>query len=574
MEEIDVFSSPPLVKSKGYNLDYLEMCDDPNFNPFETKNKVVNVVMKIIADNSHATNGHDLIAKHEEELCYSKLPEEASSALVHIRREQPLSPANLLVEEWPQLSDCIVSKPAASTTPVKLEDLEKEDSPPSPAVGKPVLSRETLDDPNFDPFGTKSKISNDILISSPTAAMSPHPIRNTREADCQLLPAANLSPVTLRPSATPKTVKFCEDPPTKISPLPLLETTSEDRIEFLLNKIKSMKQASDLAECSPLSQSDCSFSLPSNLCLPELSLDSDDLPSAGVLGMEYTMDTNCSMIDKDKSVLASHGGDLEVTNMAATELQMKSILASQGGDFLITSGNVEASSIMENSSSLSNMTSENLSHLVLQHEAKLLEKDKQLAAVGHQILERQGEIEKLRWDLASLEEGNGQMMTIVGEFEKTISQIIEEKEKETVCYEMEREKTETERNQILEEIQAVERAFLDLHKKYERTKQVIGTFKFNEDILKTTAHGLCSRFQKGEERYELLKTHAETKLEEANTRLGEVKRSRAAEIAKLTALLKKSEMGVASLERVADEKNRENQELTSICDELISKVGY
>ena len=122
-------------------------------------------------------------------------------------------------------------------------------------------------------------------------------------------------------------------------------------------------------------------------------------------------------------------------------------------------------------------------------------------------------------------------------------------------------------------MQAVERAFKDLHKKYERTKEVINVFKSNEDVLKTTVTGLCNRYKKGEERYDLLKTHAETKLEEANTRLGDVKQSRASEIAKLTALLRKAEMGVVSLERQVEQKNRENQELTTICDELISKVG-
>ena len=73
--------------------------------------------------------------------------------------------------------------------------------------------------------------------------------------------------------------------------------------------------------------------------------------------------------------------------------------------------------------------------------------------------------------------------------------------------------------------------------------------------------------------FSLLEPAAETKLGEANIRLDEVKHSRASEIAKLTALLRKSEMGVASLEREVEQKNRENQELTTICDELISKVG-
>ena len=63
-----------------------------------------------------------------------------------------------------------------------------------------------------------------------------------------------------------------------------------------------------------------------------------------------------------------------------------------------------------------------------------------------------------------------------------------------------------------------------------------------------------------------------------------------AEIAKLTAMLQKTEMKAKSLERMVDQKNRENevwmnldntfltiilllQELTTICDDLIAKVG-
>merc|ERR1719210_938880 len=33
---------PVKVPSKGYNLDFLDNLDDPNFNPFETKSSIVN----------------------------------------------------------------------------------------------------------------------------------------------------------------------------------------------------------------------------------------------------------------------------------------------------------------------------------------------------------------------------------------------------------------------------------------------------------------------------------------------------------------------------------------------------
>ena len=52
---------------------------------------------------------------------------------------------------------------------------------------------------------------------------------------------------------------------------------------------------------------------------------------------------------------------------------------------------------------------------------------------------------------------------------------------------------QTERAQILEDLQAVERAFNDLHRKYERTKEVVAGFKSNEDILKRTVEDLTVR---------------------------------------------------------------------------------
>ena len=52
-----------------------------------------------------------------------------------------------------------------------------------------------------------------------------------------------------------------------------------------------------------------------------------------------------------------------------------------------------------------------------------------------------------------------------------------------------------------------------------------------------------------------------------------MKRSKAAEIAKLSAQLKKAEMQLASLEREKEQKEKENEELSTICDDLIAKMG-
>ena len=94
--------------------------------------------------------------------------------------------------------------------------------------------------------------------------------------------------------------------------------------------------------------------------------------------------------------------------------------------------------------------------------------------------------------------------------------------------------------------------------------------------------------RKGGERFELLKADAEMQLEEANSRLAEVrfilkitifekllqvKKSKATELAKLSIMLRKAQMHVASLEKEKEQKESENTELSKICDDLISKLA-
>ena len=51
-------------------------------------------------------------------------------------------------------------------------------------------------------------------------------------------------------------------------------------------------------------------------------------------------------------------------------------------------------------------------------------------------------------------------------------------------------------------------------RKYERTKDIIGEFKRNEDLLKEQVKAVSDKLKKSEERFELLKVHAEGKLNE------------------------------------------------------------
>ncbi|KAJ3257065.1 Transforming acidic coiled-coil-containing protein 3 [Chytriomyces hyalinus] len=72
-----------------------------------------------------------------------------------------------------------------------------------------------------------------------------------------------------------------------------------------------------------------------------------------------------------------------------------------------------------------------------------------------------------------------------------------------------------------------------------------------------------------EDRYQVLKAHAEEKLQEANIEIARVRGGLEKEIASLRVKISRSELHVASLEKNVESKAAENAELTKICDDLL-----
>jgi hypothetical protein len=119
------------------------------------------------------------------------------------------------------------------------------------------------------------------------------------------------------------------------------------------------------------------------------------------------------------------------------------------------------------------------------------------------------ETKSLCADIKHVEENNKQMMTIVEEFEKTINQLVMEKEREEICQQIVMERlwkkrrmlvdnllyfrTICERDDVVRDHQNVETAFVDVKDKYERTKQVVEGLQMNEDNLKQSLEALTTR---------------------------------------------------------------------------------
>ena len=204
---------------------------------------------------------------------------------------------------------------------------------------------------------------------------------------------------------------------------------------------------------------------------------------------------------------------------------------------------------------------------------QLLEVQEQLLKKDSQIAELSRQLEKLQNECKRRKDSEEQMKQVLKEYEKTIGELIDEKDKEREKAETERMALMAEKEQSAEDLRNVEAAFADVHRKYERTKQVVESMKANEDTLKAVIEEHRAKLVRQDQKYELLKSHAEDTLEKANCEIENMAKAQETDVARLTALLRKTEMKTSSLERAVEQKAKENEELTQICDELIAKVG-
>ncbi|GAA6107434.1 uncharacterized protein tacc2 [Tachysurus ichikawai] len=190
----------------------------------------------------------------------------------------------------------------------------------------------------------------------------------------------------------------------------------------------------------------------------------------------------------------------------------------------------------------------------------------EIVAKEKEVLEWQRKYEDSQQELE-------EMKRIVTEYEKTIAQMIEDDQREKSLSHHTIQQLILEKDQALADLNSVEKSLADLFRRYEKMKDVLEGFRKNEEVLKKCAQEYLSRVRKEEQRYQALKIHAEEKLDKANAEIAQVRAKSKQEQAAYQASLRKEQMKVDSLERTLDQKNKEIEELTKICDELIAKMG-
>jgi Transforming acidic coiled-coil-containing protein (TACC). len=101
----------------------------------------------------------------------------------------------------------------------------------------------------------------------------------------------------------------------------------------------------------------------------------------------------------------------------------------------------------------------------------------------------------------------------VDEYEKSISRLVAERERDRANLEQERTKLQEELQTANHHLNNTEAAFNDVHLKYERLKGVVSVFKSNEIVLKESIQENEITIKALENRYDQLKSHAMTQLE-------------------------------------------------------------
>lgn len=120
-----------------------------------------------------------------------------------------------------------------------------------------------------------------------------------------------------------------------------------------------------------------------------------------------------------------------------------------------------------------------------------------------------GYLEQIR----SLDEENKKFRVIVVEFETIIQNMDNDKEEGESKLKSEILELTKERDQLHEDVMGVERAFDDLHRRFEKLKVKVEEFKKNEDGLQKAIESYKLQLDKEKERYVRLKKVAEEKID-------------------------------------------------------------
>ncbi|KAM3620906.1 uncharacterized protein V6R79_003585 [Siganus canaliculatus] len=451
-----------------------------------------------------------------------------------------------------------------STEPLSLDDV------PIPKTGTYNFDPSQWDDPNFNPFGSNSKVSSSPVL--PKGGYNFDPDNFDDSVD---------------PFKSSKTLSNEDSSATASQPDKKVKSEGKQKVgqqagEKKVRQIPKKSKERTIPNSCKVQKYEESQSLVLDVCdqgqdevvvqTPEITqrvhhaTDEEKLASTGIMGPATDIQEERGEPECDKAPVKKQ----PITDSSDPETMIADPLEDTCG-MKDDISEIPLSQITKTAMSEAPVTA-----ALSQDDIPLTEMDKAevLTLIREEIITK--EIEVNEWK-RKFEESRAEvleMRKIVAEYEKTVAQMIEDEQQQKTlsCTKSVRQLT-LERDQAMADLNSVERSFADLFRRYENMKGVLEGFKKNEEVLKKCAQDYLMRIKQEEQRYQTLKVHAEEKLDKANEEIAQVRAKANTEGVALNASLRKEQMKVESLERAVLQKNQEIEELTKICDELIAKLG-
>ncbi|XP_053796637.1 transforming acidic coiled-coil-containing protein 3 isoform X2 [Vidua chalybeata] len=454
--------------------------------------------------------------------------------------------------------------PITKTKPENTEVQNKsnvEDEIPIPKASY-KFDWDKLDDPNFNPFGGGSKISTSPKRSKP----SPQKVHLSEEQE-STSPGRESLPVEEdnRPSTSETLEK--EEPKN----LEIVEQSVVEDMPKAQEEKPGVKAEAELPGKREVeNQMSPSKMSPANVAPCQDNLVSTDSGKKSMSAEEIKPSSPRTEVTAD-----------ETANAEPEELfRPSSEVFGMGIDYLEQFGSSSDAGPLIPDSLSSNVppvpfaTSANTAVDAIIDVLKYSQKDMDAAVelVKREVQEKELEIEKWNEKYNKLHMEYKEMGKIVAEFEQTITQIMEDAQKQKETSRKEMQKLMEEKQQAISDLNSMEKSFSELFKRLEKQKDALEGYHKNEEVLKKCAEDYLARIKKEEQRYQALKAHAEEKLQQANEEIAQVRNKAKSETAVLQATLRKEQMRIQSLERSLEQKTKENDELTKICDDLILKM--
>nr|XP_029136767.1 protein piccolo-like isoform X6 [Labrus bergylta] len=585
------------VHKGSYNFEP-DKWDDPNFNPFSPKKGVGNSPK--LPRPSHSFNSDDFDDSIDPFKSTNKMadsPPKASASFDVSSSDFDNDNENDNVAE---LGDQNQNKPAKKKkTPIKSNTFRVKRSPKKSPLSELCQDPPPADEPSSLHAQDDHATDEEKLASSTGHKWNLHDMEADLNSDQQDFPQpsdltsfVNESSLPHRAPAQDYEIEYMEKIGSSSPPLSLKKPSLYLKLDSVSDSLTKNMHKHGSEPSSPCTGSfeEMEAQISAGMKMPVLSTRPGPEGSAGDKGRKRESESLSRTQSTERDEQPPSQGPVEAPAPAMPPLDMLSecddplqylesdLAETNPTAFAQKLQHRDLSSPVESAVSKNSLYTRTNSSSYIDGESPHLpgELDHSLGIAREEIVSKEKEVLEWQRKYEDSRQEVVEMRRIVSEYEKTIAQMIgmpEDDQKEKSLSHHTIQQLIMEKDQALSDLNSVEKSLADLFRRYEKMKDVLEGYRKNEEVLKKCAQEYLSRVRKEEQRYQALKIHAEEKLDRANSEIAQVRVKAKQEQAAYQASVRKEQMKVDSLERTLEQKNKEIEELTKICDELIAKMG-